>query len=615
MGGEKMLTGAEIIIECLKEQGVDTVFGYPGGTVLSVYDALYRNKDSIRHILTSHEQGAAHAADGYARATGKTGVCLVTSGPGATNIVTGIATAYMDSTPLVAITINVPLDHLGKDSFQEVDIAGITMPITKYNFIVKDINKLADTIRRAFDIASSGRKGPVLIDITRDVTNAAAVMGEAENKQNIPKKKEYFDRKIIEKEVGEAVKLMKKAKRPVLLAGGGCVHSRAQKELIALEEKYNMPVVDTLMGKGAFPGSRAEYLGMVGIHGTAAANYAVAHADLLLAVGCRFSDRVAVKLEECVQNAVIIQIDIDKAELNKNFRVDVGINSDAKAALSLLEKKLPQKSFNNWTDEVLRVRMASEDISGFMNNRENDLIREQKNSNLKTEIITGQNDRSWGEDKKSGQNNHEIVINSGEKSSERENSTITGQDSSGEQNIMNGPEIVRHIYKVTEGRAIITTEVGQNQMLAATYYSYSTEGQLITSGGLGTMGFGLGAAIGAGLGRPDKKVVNIAGDGCFRMNMNELMTAVRYGVPVVEVIIDNNSLGMVHQMQAQSFDGRYSETEFFDSPDFAGIAVAMGAMAKEPLNYDELDKALKEALDEKEAPTVIICRVSKNETV
>ena len=578
MGGEKMLTGAEIIIECLKEQGVDTVFGYPGGTVLSVYDALYRNKDSIRHILTSHEQGAAHAADGYARATGKTGVCLVTSGPGATNIVTGIATAYMDSTPLVAITINVPLDHLGKDSFQEVDIAGITMPITKYNFIVKDINKLADTIRRAFDIASSGRKGPVLIDITRDVTNAVAVMGEVENKQNIPKKKEYFDRKIIEKEVGEAVKLMKKAKRPVLLAGGGCVHSRAQKELIALEEKYNMPVVDTLMGKGAFPGSRAEYLGMVGIHGTAAANYAVAHADLLLAVGCRFSDRVAVKLEECVQNAVIIQIDIDKAELNKNFRVDVGINSDAKAALSILEKKLPQKSFNNWTDEVLRVRMASEDISGFMNNRGNDLIREQKNSNLKTEIITG-------------------------------------QDSSGEQNIMNGPEIVRHIYKVTEGRAIITTEVGQNQMLAATYYSYSTEGQLITSGGLGTMGFGLGAAIGAGLGRPDKKVVNIAGDGCFRMNMNELMTAVRYGVPVVEVIIDNNSLGMVHQMQAQSFDGRYSETEFFDSPDFAGIAVAMGAVAKEPLNYDELDKALKEALNEKEAPTVIICRVSKNETV
>lgn len=578
MGGEKMLTGAEIIIECLKEQGVDTVFGYPGGTVLSVYDALYRNKDSIRHILTSHEQGAAHAADGYARATGKTGVCLVTSGPGATNIVTGIATAYMDSTPLVAITINVPLDHLGKDSFQEVDIAGITMPITKYNFIVKDINKLADTIRRAFDIASSGRKGPVLIDITRDVTNAVAVMGEAENKQNIPKKKEYFDRKIIEKEVGEAVKLMKKAKRPVLLAGGGCVHSRAQKELIALAEKYNMPVVDTLMGKGAFPGSRAEYLGMVGIHGTVAANYAVAHADLLLAVGCRFSDRVAVKLEECVQNAVIIQIDIDKAELNKNFRVDVGINSDAKAALSILEKKLPQKSFNNWTDEVLRVRMASEDISGFMNNRGNDLIREQKNSNLKTEIITG-------------------------------------QDSNGEQNIMNGPEIVRHIYKVTEGRAIITTEVGQNQMLAATYYSYSTEGQLITSGGLGTMGFGLGAAIGAGLGRPDKKVVNIAGDGCFRMNMNELMTAVRYGVPVVEVIIDNNSLGMVHQMQAQSFDGRYSETEFFDSPDFAGIAVAMGAMAKEPLNYDELDKALKEALNEKEAPTVIICRVSKNETV
>ena len=578
MGGEKMLTGAEIIIECLKEQGVDTVFGYPGGTVLSVYDALYRNKDSIRHILTSHEQGAAHAADGYARATGKTGVCLVTSGPGATNIVTGIATAYMDSTPLVAITINVPLDHLGKDSFQEVDIAGITMPITKYNFIVKDINKLADTIRRAFDIASSGRKGPVLIDITRDVTNAVAVMGEAENKQNIPKKKEYFDRKIIEKEVGEAVKLMKKAKRPVILAGGGCVHSRAQKELIALAEKYNMPVVDTLMGKGAFPGSRAEYLGMVGIHGTAAANYAVAHADLLLAVGCRFSDRVAVKLEECVQNAVIIQIDIDKAELNKNFRVDVGINSDAKAALSILEKKLPQKSFNTWTEEVLRVRMASEDISGFMNNRGNDSIREQKNSNLKTEIITG-------------------------------------QDSNGEQNIMNGPEIVRHIYKVTEGRAIITTEVGQNQMLAATYYSYSTEGQLITSGGLGTMGFGLGAAIGAGLGRPDKKVVNIAGDGCFRMNMNELMTAVRYGVPVVEVIIDNNSLGMVHQMQAQSFDGRYSETEFFDSPDFAGIAVAMGAVAKEPLNYDELDKALKEALNEKEAPTVIICRVSKNETV
>lgn len=578
MGEEKILTGAEIIIECLKEQQVDTVFGYPGGTVISVYDALFKNKKSIRHILTSHEQGAAHAADGYARATGKTGVCLVTSGPGATNIVTGIATAYMDSIPLVALTINVPVDHLGKDSFQEVDIAGITMPITKYNYIVKDISRLADTLRRAFSIAQTGRKGPVLIDITRDVTEASTIFagkGKSEDYAEDFKavnevRGDDTKRAELKKELTAAAKLMKKAKRPVLLVGGGCVHSKAQKELVKLVDKFRMPVIDTLMGKGAFPGTREEYLGMTGRHGTKAANNAVANADLLLAVGTRFSDRVADKMQECVKNAHIIQIDIDKAELNKNFTVDVGINADAAEAVGILADLLPEKSFGEWLEH---------------------------NCSLKEESL------------KKNSSGAVVEKTTAEKTTAEENTSYDQEDS------LNGEAIVRHIYRLTGGNAIITTEVGQNQMLAAAYYSYSREGQLITSGGLGTMGFGLGAAIGAGLGCPDKKIVNIAGDGCFRMNMNELMTAVRYGVPLVEVIIDNNALGMVHQMQREMYDGRFSETEFFDSPDFVSIAKAMGAKGAEPSNLKEFDRVFAEALKEETVPSVIVCHVSINEIV
>ncbi len=574
---KKLLSGAEIIIECLKEQGVDTVFGYPGGTVLAVYDALYRNKKSIRHILTSHEEGAAHAADGYSRATGKTGVCLVTSGPGATNIVTGIATAYMDSVPMVAITINVSVNSLGKDSFQEVDIAGITMPVTKHSFIVKDITRLADTLRRAFKIACSGRKGPVLVDITRDVTLAkmgfvpeCTGYGEAsrinQNEQNGGKDVPAADGGFIINDEDKEKSLYSKAdgadstvyenicsrlnhaKRPVLLVGGGCIHSNARSALIGFTDRFGLPVVDTLMGKGAFPGDGHGYLGMLGRHGTAAANAAVEAADLLIAVGTRFSDRVTGNSAEFAKNAFIIQADIDKAEINKNVSVDIGVNEDASDFLKRITALLKQnRSFDDWIEELRKTYEAP-----------------------------------------------------------------TNEKTDGK---FHGAEIVSKVYRLTEGRAIICTEVGQNQMLASGYFKYGNEGQLITSGGLGTMGFGLGAAIGAKIGCPDRTVINFAGDGCFRMNMNELLTAVRYRLPIIEIVIDNSSLGMVRQMQEKFYAGRLSETVFHDNPDFEGIAATMGARAYTADDADSFERIFIKALSEKTFPTVIVCHVPQDDTV
>ena len=470
------LNGSEIIIECLKEQGVDTVFGYPGGAILNVYDALYKHSDEITHILTSHEQGASHAADGYARATGKVGVCFATSGPGATNLVTGIATAAMDSIPIVAITCNVTVPLLGKDSFQEVDIAGITMPITKHSFIVKDVNKLADTIRRAFTIAKEGRPGPVLVDITKDVT-----ANECDYVKTTPKTIERVTDTIKEEDIVKAVNMIKEAKKPVVFAGGGAIASDASDELRRFVNKVDAPVVDSLMGKGAFDGTDPRYAGMLGMHGTKAANYSVTECDLLIVVGARFSDRVTGNTRKFANNAKILQFDVDAAEINKNIRTDASVIGDALEILKRINALLDQCNHSEWIQHV--------------------------------EELKADYPMKYNTDR------------------------------------LNGPLIMEKIFEVTGGDAIISTDVGQHQMWAAQHYKYKKPRTLLTSGGLGTMGYGLGAAIGAKVGCRDKVVINIAGDGCFRMNMNELATAARYNIPVIEVIFDNHVLGMVRQWQ------------------------------------------------------------------
>lgn len=551
----KKLSGAEIIIEVLKEEKVDTVFGYPGGTVIYVYDALYRNGKGIRHILTSHEQGAAHAADGYARSTGKTGVCLVTSGPGATNLVTGIATAYMDSVPMVAITINVATDSLGKDSFQEVDIAGIVMPVTKHSFIVRKIDELETTLRRAFKIASSGRPGPVLVDITCDVTSEETCMCPERSEREALER--FAHSKYREKDTDEfkssverAVKLLSKAKRPLLMVGGGAVISRADSEIREFVDRYGCPVTDTLMGKGAFDGKRKEYLGMCGIYGMPLAKRAIAEADVIIAAGTRFSERVIGNDSGFAGQADIIQIDIDKAELNKNVRVSSAVLGDVKEILAILNKKCGKtyekikKNAETWLDELKKTEAAAPDNNSF-----------------------------------------------------------------------NGNSIVRTIYEMTAGKALITTEVGQNQMWTANNYLFEFSGQLMTSGGLGTMGYGLGAAIGTKLGNPDRTVINIGGDGCFRMNMNELMTAVRYRLPIICVIINNSALGMVRQMQALGFENRFCETEFRDSPDYVAVAKALGADGVHVTDTEELKNALKAAVKKQDGPFVIDCAVSEKDMV
>ena len=534
------LTGAEIVIECLKEQGVDTVFGYPGGAILNVYDALYQHQNEIRHILTSHEQGAAHAADGYARATGKVGVCFATSGPGATNLVTGIATAYMDSIPVVAITCNVGVSLLGKDSFQEIDIAGITMPITKHNYIVKDVNQLADTIRRAFGIARRGRPGPVLIDIPKDVT---ANLAEYEPKKIVqPRRRECVD----EVELRAAADMIQEAKKPYIFVGGGAVLSDAAEELLEFAKKVDAPVADSLMGKGAFPGTDPYYTGMLGMHGTKTSNHGVSECDLLIVVGARFSDRVTGNAKKFASKAKILQIDIDPAEMNKNVIITQGVTGDIKVVLSKLNEMLTQQDHSEWICQIEEYKAK-----------------------------------------------YPLTYH---------------------PDVLSGPFVVEEIYRQTKGEAIIVTEVGQNQMWAAQYYKYPKPRTLLTSGGLGTMGYGLGASIGAKCARPDKCVVNIAGDGCFRMNMNEIATAVRSQIPVIEVILNNHVLGMVRQWQDLFYEKRYSATVLNDQVDFVKLAEAMGAKAFRASTREEFVQIFEKARGLNE-PVLIDCQIDCDDKV
>ena len=535
------LTGSQIVIECLKEQGVDTVFGYPGGAILNIYDELYRHQDEIRHILTSHEQGASHAADGYARSTGRVGVCMATSGPGATNLVTGIATAHMDSVPLVAITCNVGVPLLGKDSFQEVDIAGVTMPITKYSFLVKDVKDLAGALRRAFKIAQTGRPGPVLIDIAKDVT-ANKTEFKPEVPKIIPRSTEQVEAASVEK----ALKLMRKAKRPMIFVGGGAVISGAEKELLEFAKKLDAPVADSLMGKGAYLGTDDNYVGMLGMHGTKTADLSIGEADVLVVLGSRFSDRVTGVTKNFAKKAKIIQVDVDPAEINKNVIVDVSVIGDVKSVLDIFNSRLEQLSHPEWMEKVMERK--------------------------RTLPLTYNKDR------------------------------------------LTGPYIIEKLYELTNGDAIISTEVGQHQMWAAQYYKYTKPRTLITSGGLGTMGYGLGAAIGAKVGNPDKTVVNIAGDGCFRMNMNEIATATRSDIPIIELIFNNSVLGMVRQWQTLFYGERYSHTILKDKVDYVKVAEAMGAKAYRITKKEEVEPVLKEAIAAGE-PVVIDCIIESDDKV
>ena len=534
------LTGSQIVIECLKEQGVDTVFGYPGGAILNVYDELYKHKDEITHILTSHEQGAAHAADGYARATGKVGVCLATSGPGATNLVTGIATAYMDSIPVVAITCNVGVSLLGKDSFQEIDIAGVTMPITKHNYIVKDVNNLADTIRKAFVIAKEGRPGPVLIDIPKDVTANKAEFTAQEPKVVKPSEN------ICEKDLESAVRMIRESEKPYIFVGGGAVLSGASKELYEFVKKVDAPVTDSLMGKGAFPGTDPLYTGMLGLHGTKASNYGVSECDLLIVAGARFSDRVTGNAKKFAQNAKILQFDVDAAEMNKNILITEGVVGDLKVVLQKMNERLEQQDHKAWVEQIM---------------------------------------------------------------SYKEKYPMTYHP-----DVLSGPFVVEEIYRQTNGEAIISTEVGQHQMWAAPYYKYTEPRTLLTSGGLGTMGYGLGASLGAKVGRPEKTVVNIAGDGCFRMNMNEIATAARHNIPVIQVVINNHVLGMVRQWQNLFYGQRYSATVLNDAVDFVKLAEAMGAEGVRVATQEEFKEAFANALKSGH-PVVIDCQIDSDDKV
>lgn len=537
----KQLTGSEIVIECLKEQGVDTVFGYPGGCILNVYDELYKHSDEIKHVLTSHEQGASHAADGYARATGKVGVCMATSGPGATNLVTGIATAYMDSIPVVAITANVGVTLLGKDSFQEVDIAGVVMPITKYSFIVKDVHELASTIRRAFKIAQTGRPGPVLVDITKDVTANLADFEPMKPEEIAP-----ISNTIDEETVSRVARMINRAKKPFILVGGGAVIANADQELRTFANKIDAAVCDTLMGKGAIEGTADRYTGMIGMHGTKASNFGLNEADLVIVVGARFSDRVIGNGKKFAEHAKIVHIDVDQAEINKNIAVDEYIIGDAKVVLQKLIEEVEASEKPDWMAEIQQLK-----------------------------------------------NQYPMTYAAG---------------------VLTGPQIIEKLYEMTNGDATVVTEVGQHQMWAAQYYKFKKPHQLLTSGGLGTMGYGLGASIGAKLARPDATVVNIAGDGCFRMNMNEIATAARYNVPIIQIVINNHVLGMVRQWQTLFYDKRYSNTILNDGVDFVKLSEAMGAEAYRVTNIDEFEEAFKKA-QKAGKPVVIDCIINEDDKV
>lgn len=536
-----LLTGSQIVAECLIEQGVDTVFGYPGGTILNIYDALYQYQDKIHHILTSHEQGAAHAADGYARSTGKVGVCMATSGPGATNLVTGIATAYMDSAPLVAITANVAVSLLGRDSFQEIDIAGVTMPITKHNFIVKDIKDLAPTIRKAFHIASEGRPGPVLVDITKDVTAAKFDFEPIVPEVIEPRKYTYGAQ-----ELDQAIKMIEASEKPFIFVGGGAIASDAASELKEFAEKIDAPVTDSLMGKGAYDNTRPRYTGMLGMHGTKASNFGVSQCDLLIVVGARFSDRVTGDTNRFAKDAKIIHIDVDAAEINKNVVVDLGIVGDAKNVLKELNEKLTRQNHPQWLKEI---------------------------RDLKERYPLSYDDEG-----------------------------------------LTGPYVIEQIDYLTNSEAIICTDVGQHQMWAAQYFNYRRPRQFISSGGAGTMGFGLGAAMGAKLANPHQTVFNIAGDGCFRMNLNELATLSRYNIPVIQVVMNNQVLGMVRQWQTLFYGQRYSNTILEDKVDFCKVAEGLGCKAIKVTTKEEIASAIKIAM-EHDGPVVIECMIGKDDKV
>ena len=537
------LNGSDILIECLKEQGVDTVFGFPGGAVLNIYDALYKAKNEIKHILTSHEQGASHAADGYARATGKTGVCIATSGPGATNLVTGIATAYMDSVPMVAITGQVSTALLGKDSFQEVDITGITMPITKHNYIVKDVTKLAGIVREAFRIAKEGRPGPVLIDICKDVT---AAITEYERKE--PEKPQTASLGVSENEVAEAAEIINKSLRPVILSGGGVSIAGASDELVALAEKARIPVANTLMGLGSFPGTHELFTGLLGMHGSRTSNMAVSEADLFIAIGARFSDRVISNVKRFAPNAAIMHIDIDPAEINKNVAVNYPLVGNVKKILRLLNTKVEKREKTEWSAKINEWKQMYP-------------LKYSKEGPLKPHYV------------------------------------------------------IERIYEITKGEALITTEVGQHQLWAAQFYKYTSPRQFISSGGLGTMGYGLGACIGAQIGRPEKKVINVAGDGSFRMNCTEIATAVEYKLPIIIAILNNHVLGMVRQWQDLFYGGRFSATTIDRGTDFVALAEAFGAIGINVAKPEEVDEALKKALASKDRPVLINFEIDRDDKV
>ena len=552
------MTASQVLMECLLEQGVDTVFGYPGGTILNIYDEfeLHGYGKKIKHILTSHEQGASHAADGYARATGKVGVCFATSGPGATNLVTGIATAYLGSSPVVFITCNVAENLIGKDSFQEVDITGITMPITKCNFLVKDADKLADVVREAFAIARSGRPGPVHIDILKNVTatytdyeplplsehykagRIASLLRRTEHELKTP------DPDLAD--LDKLLDMIEQAERPLILVGGGVIRSKgAVEEFRKFYKTLNCPVASTIMGGGACPGNDPQFTGMIGMHGNHSSNIASSKCDLLIAIGCRFSDRVATSPKTFAKQAKIVQIDIDRSEIDKNVQTDHHIIGDACRVLELLNKKLPKHEYPEWCDYIL---------------------------GLKEPVLPHDPEK--------------LAPN----------------------------EILESITKLTDAQAVIATDVGQHQMWSAQYYHFNRPGQLLTSGGLGTMGFGLGAAMGAAIGCPEYPVVLTTGDGCFRMNCHELSTVEHYGLPVIICIFDNRTLGMVRQWQNLIYHQRYSQTDLDRGPDFVKLAEAYGIAGYRVTNQSEFEAAFQAALDSGKA-AVIDCMIDKDAKV
>lgn len=533
-----LMKGSDIVVESLLEQGVDTIFGYPGGAILEVYDSLYKYQDKIHHVLTSHEQGASHAADGYARATGKVGVCMATSGPGATNLVTGIATAMMDSIPLVALTANVGVNALGKDAFQEIDIKGVTIPITKHNFICKSPEELAPTIRKAFQIAKEGRPGPVLVDMTKNAT-----VGSCEYTKKVPDVIGSRNYTFPTSSIKKAVEMIEASEKPFVFVGGGCIASQASAPLKEFVEKIDAPVTDTLMGKGAYDGTNPRYAGMLGMHGTKASNIGVSECDLLIAIGVRFSDRITGNVDTF---AKIIHIDVDDAEIDKNVPVDLGIVGDAKDVIEAINLTLTQQNHPGWMKEVRTLK-----------------------------------DR------------YPLTY---------------------DQSRLTGPYVIEQIDNFTDSQAIITTEVGQNQMWAAQYYHYRRPRQFLSSGGLGTMGYGLGAAIGAKYGCPNQLVFNIAGDGCFRMNLNELATASRYNVPIIEVVLNNHVLGMVRQWQTLFYGERYSATVLHDKVDFCKVAEGLGCKAIRVTKKEEVMPALQEAVDY-HGPVVIECIIDDDDKV